>query len=94
MQLWERERLLPPPKSVFVAYENQPELFFILERLDVCQILAESTFRKLWEEAAITNTQSLLAEILVCGDLIVGNIVPVLPLLGDLEVQFLCYYFC
>jgi hypothetical protein len=92
VQLWERERLLPPSKSLFDTYESQRELFFILEQLDLCQLLAFSTFQRLWSDATVTHTQPLLAEIIARGNLVVGDLIPLLPLVGDFEAQSLYYY--
>lgn len=92
VQLWEWERLLPPSKFLFDTYESQRELFFLLERLNLCQLLATSTFQKLWSEAAVTHTQPLLAEIIARGHLVIGDLVPLLPLVGDFEAKSLRYY--
>lgn len=56
------------------------------------QMITFSTFQRLWTEAELVGNQALIAEIFVRGDLEMGDLVPAIPFLGDLEAQSLQYY--
>ena len=56
-----------------------------MEELDVKQIINFNMFQRLWTEVEFIGNQALIAEIKVRRDLELGNLVPILPFLGDLE---------
>jgi hypothetical protein len=91
-QLCNREKLLPPSKSLFGAYENQRDLFLILVQLNLCQIISKKTFYWIWAKAIVLKLQHLFSEVIACGNLVVGDIASAIVIVGDFEVQSLLYY--